>query len=82
MKFYTYILYSEAIDKFYIGHTNDLVRRLSEHNRTKGKFTDKGIPWKLVYTEAYSSKDEAARREKQIKRKKSRRYIEWLIKSS
>ena len=34
-----YILYSSRLDKYYIGRTNDIVRRLSEHNRIKGKFT-------------------------------------------
>ena len=54
-----YILYSENIDRFYVGYTNDLQRRMSEHNRQKKKFTDKGIPWKIVYTEKYYSKKEA-----------------------
>ncbi|HPT22655.1 MAG TPA: GIY-YIG nuclease family protein [Bacteroidales bacterium] len=35
-----YILYSESFDRFYVGYTNDIERRLSEHNRKKGKFTD------------------------------------------
>jgi predicted GIY-YIG superfamily endonuclease len=29
--FYIYIIYSESADKYYIGHTNEPVRRLSEH---------------------------------------------------
>ena len=36
-------------------------------------------PWKLVYTEIFSTRAEAAAREKKIKLKKSRKYIEWLI---
>ncbi len=79
MEFFVYILYSESIDKYYVGYTNDLQRRLSEHNRIKGKYTDKGIPWKLVYTEHFSTKAEAQTREKQMKSKKSRKYIEWII---
>ena len=42
-----YILFSKSLNKFYVGYTNDLNRRLSEHNRVKGKFTDSGIPWEL-----------------------------------
>ncbi len=51
-----YVLYSDRIDRYYIGYTNDLERRLSEHNRRKGKFTDRGIPWELKHTETYCSK--------------------------
>ena len=80
--FFVYILYSTSIDKYYVGYTNDIVRRLSEHNRIKGKFTDKGIPWELVYKESYADKVSAENREKEIKRKKSRKYIESLLLSA
>ncbi len=79
MKYCVYILYSSSLNKYYVGYTNDINRRLSEHNRIKGKFTDKGIPWKLVYTENYSDKISAEKREKEIKSKKSRKYIESLF---
>jgi hypothetical protein len=48
-----YILHSKSLDRYYVGYTNDLTRRLNEHNRIKGKFTDVGIPWVLVYKETY-----------------------------
>ena len=38
-----------------------------------------GIPWKIVYKEKYNTKSEAMKREYEIKRKKSRKYIESLI---
>jgi len=71
-----------TIDKYYVGYTNDIVRRLSEPNRIKGKFTDKGIPWELVYKESYADKVSAENREIEIKRKKSRKYIESLLLSA
>ena len=74
-----YILYSSKIDQYYTGYTNDLDRRLSEHNRRKGKYTDRGIPWVLVHTEIFSEKKEAQERELEIKAQKSRRYIEELL---
>ncbi len=49
--FTLYILHSKLLDRYYIGYTNDIERRLAEHNRKKGKYTDAGIPWVLVYTE-------------------------------
>ena len=73
--FIVYILYSSSIDKYYVGYTNDLERRLLEHNRKKGKYTDGGIPWRLVHQEEFELKIEAMNREKFIKAQKSRQYI-------
>ena len=54
-KMYTlYILHSKTVDRYYVGFTNDIARRLTEHNRIKGKFTDVGIPWVLVYSECFA----------------------------
>ena len=80
--FTVYILQSQSLNRYYVGYTNDLERRLTEHNRKKGKYTDSGIPWQLVYHETYSTKTEAMEREKFIKLKKSRTFIETLISSS
>jgi putative endonuclease len=74
-----YILHSESLGKYYVGFTNNLPRRLSEHNRKKGKFTDIGIPWILVYSESFESKKEAMDREQYIKSRKSKQYIIELI---
>ena len=79
--FTLYILYSNSLDRYYVGYTNDLARRLSEHNRKKGKYTDSGIPWVVVHTEFYSSKGQAMDRESCIKSKKSKSYIMKLINS-
>jgi putative endonuclease len=76
-----YILHSKTIDRYYIGYTNDIVRRLKEHNRIKSKFTDIGIPWVLVYSECFSSKKEAMQRERYIKGRKSKKFIIELINS-
>ena len=74
-----YILFSQSINRYYVGYTNNIERRLAEHNRKKGKYTDTGIPWKIVYTEVFATKEDAMFREKEIKSKKSRKYIENLI---
>ena len=79
MPFYLYILYSEHIDQYYIGHSENLEDRLYRHNNSGSKATKKINDWKLVYTEVFQSRSEAAKRELEIKRKKSRKYIEWLI---
>ena len=77
--FTLYILHSKSFDRFYVGYTNDIARRMTEHNRIKGKFTDAGIPWILVYTESFNSKKEAMNREKFIKSRKSKTFILELI---
>ena len=79
---YFYILYSEKIDRFYYGFTDDLQWRLERHNAGWGRFTRRGIPWKLVYYESFQTKTEAIHREKEIKRMKNRRYIQELIQKS
>jgi putative endonuclease len=78
----TYILFSEKLGKYYIGSTDDLDRRLTEHNRGKTTFTRTGVPWVLVYREDFGSKAEAYKREIEIKKKKSAKYISTLIMKS
>ena len=82
MKSHVYILFSEKLNKFYVGSTSDLERRLLDHNRGKEKFTKTGIPWQLVYKEVLVDLASARRREREIKLKKSRKYIEGLLNSA
>jgi putative endonuclease len=79
MNAFVYILFSEKLNKFYIGSTTDLERRLKEHNRGKEKFTKTGIPWLLVYNELFDELIDARRREVYIKKQKSRKFIVSLI---
>jgi len=81
-KYYTYILYSKKTNRFYVGHTNDLDRRMKYHNSGYNTSTKSGVPWEIVYVEEYKSKQEAFHREQEIKKKKSRKYIEGLISHS
>ena len=74
-----YVLFSEKLNKFYVGACVDLERRLYEHNIGHSKFTSLGIPWRLVYKEDYPDLPLAKRRELEIKRKKSRQYLLKLL---
>ena len=48
MMFYIYVLYSEKSDRYYVGHTNDVNRRLVEHNEiSENSYTSKMRPWVL-----------------------------------
>jgi putative endonuclease len=76
---WVYILYSKKLDKYYIGACKDFDRRLYEHNLGHSKFTSVGKPWDLVYREEFQDLITAKKRELDIKKKKSRIYIESLI---
>ncbi len=75
-----YVLYSSLRDKYYVGSTNDLECRLRRHNTNHKGFTGKVGDWKVVYHEGYSEKTLCLKRELEIKKWKSRKRIESLIK--
>lgn len=77
--YYIYILKSLKNGRFYIGSTNNLERRLLEHNTGRMKSTKAFAPYALVYNEKFSDRITAVRREKYIKAQKSRMFIENLI---
>jgi len=79
MDFYLYILYSFQIDKYYIGHTHNLLERLRKHNSKHSGFTGITNDWQIVYKENFTSKNEAYARERQVKKWKNRQRIEKLI---
>ena len=69
MKYFVYIL--ECSDHtLYTGYTNDIAKRLNEHNIGKygAKYTKARRPVKLLYTETHTSKGDALRREIEIKK--------------
>ncbi len=79
MNYYVYILYSETRDQYYTGFTHDISTRLLKHNAGSTPSTRPGIPWKMIYSEKFDNKHDAIIRESEIKRKKSRNYLEKLI---
>lgn len=62
-----------------MGVTNDILRRMTEHNRGKSIATKGRGPWVLVYKEIHKTSQQAKNREYQVKQKKRKSYIEWLI---
>jgi putative endonuclease len=77
-----YILFSKKLNKYYIGACINLDRRIYEHSIGHSKFTSKGTPWRLVHQETFDDLTAAKQRESQIKKMKSRKYIEALIAST
>jgi len=81
MPYFVYILYSKTADKYYVGHTSNVDDRLFRHTNSGSKSTKHTDDWILKYRKTYDTRSEAMRKELEIKRKKSRKYIEWLISS-
>jgi putative endonuclease len=79
MKFCVYIIYSPSIDKYYVGHTENLNKRIEEHRLKKNLGAN---DWLLKYSETFFTRSEAMVREVEIKKKKRRTYLEWLIKTN
>src|SRR4030095_14760689 len=65
--FYVYLLHSVKDNGFYIGFSMDLKRRLSEHTRGASFATKSRGPWKLIYYEAYTEREDAEGREKSLR---------------
>ncbi len=80
--YYTYIIQSQKSGRFYIGSCHDIDIRIERHNAGATPSTKPGRPWKLVYSETYETNSEALKREREIKSKKSRKYIEFLVQST
>ena len=64
---YVYILKSKRDSNLYIGYTNNLKRRIVEHNSGDNRSTKFRRPFELVYYEAYKSEEDAQRRETMLK---------------
>jgi len=77
--YYTYVLKSDKDGKLYVGWTEDLNRRISDHNNGKVNSTMNRQPLKLVYYEACNSKQDAIAREKSLKTGFGRAYLKRRI---
>ena len=80
--YHFYILFSRTLNRYYIGSTEHIERRVIEHNYNHKGFTGKVNDWKLIYSEIHATKSEAYARERQVKKWKSRTALEKLIVAS
>ena len=67
--YFVYVL-KIASGQLYVGYTNDLKRRLKQHQLGESAFTKKYLPVELVYCEVYKSKLDAMERERKLKQHK------------
>ncbi len=79
--FFIYFLYSEKSGIYYVGQTDDYLKRFEQHNHTdRDTFTKKHRPWKMVAVfECGNRRNEAMKIEQFIKKQKSRKLIEKII---
>ena len=80
MAYWVYVLYSENSARYYCGSTSNLEKKIAQHNhpdfdaaKTTTRF--KG-PWDLVWSEEMNSKTEALKRERWIKKRGIKRFLE------
>ena len=81
MPYFVYILQNES-SSFYVGQTNKLEERFQRHNDNRVKATKGKGPWKLLHWEQFATRAEAMNRERDIKNRKSRDYINSLVRTS
>jgi len=79
--YYVYILYSEKFKRTYIGQSDDIERRLVQHNKGKVKSTKPYIPYRIIYFEEYETREEALSKEKYYKTFSGRKKIKLIIKA-
>ncbi|KKU37980.1 MAG: hypothetical protein UX99_C0011G0015 [Candidatus Amesbacteria bacterium GW2011_GWB1_47_26] len=75
-----YILKNNSSGKYYIGVTNNIERRLREHNNANKHFTGRADgKWVVLFSKVFNSKIEARREELRLKKAKNKKYIDWYI---
>ena len=65
--YFVYVIQSKIDNRLYVGFTDNLERRIGEHNSGKTKSTKAYIPWELVYFESVENRIDARKREKYFK---------------
>jgi len=79
--YYTYVLQSLKDLNLYVGYTNNLVKRVEDHNKGKVPSTKNRVPLKLIYWEGCLNQQDATRREKYLKTAWGKRFIKNRIKN-
>ena len=77
MKFFVYLLININKNRTtsYVGYTNDLVKRLALHNKSKGAKFTKGRKWTLIYKKCYKTKSLAMKNEYILKKNQKKRNL-------
>ena len=75
MSYYVYMILTKINDRYitYVGYTNNIKKRLSLHNNSKGAKFTKGKFWKLIFKKKYKTKKMAMRDEYKLKKNRIKR---------
>tara|TARA_E500000178_G_scaffold113848_1_gene113791 strand:+ start:256 stop:522 length:267 start_codon:yes stop_codon:yes gene_type:complete len=75
MSYFVYILISYSNNRYvsYVGYTSDIVKRINDHNSSKGAKFTRGRKWKLIYKQKFKTKSEAMKAEIKLKKNKYKR---------
>ena len=75
MSYYVYMILTKINDRYitYVGYTNNIKKRLSLHNNSKGAKFTKGKLWKLIFKKKYKTKKMAMRDEYKLKKNRIKR---------
>jgi len=78
---YVYIIYNKMANKYYVGQTENVDRRLDQHNNHTFKTYTSRFPgeWKLIHQESVATRSEALKREKGLKSGNGREFIKTII---
>ncbi len=79
---YTYIIRSQKDHKLYIGHTDNLKRRVTEHNAGLEQSTKNRRPFELIFYEAFKNQYDAIRRERYFKTDKGKSSLKQMLRES
>ena len=80
MSYIVYIIYSQSLDTFYKGQTNDIRDRLHRHNMKQEDATRCGVPWNLVWSTDKPSRSDAVILERKLKNLSRKKLIEFILK--
>jgi putative endonuclease len=73
--FFVYVIKSKVDNRFYVGLTENVERRLKEHNGGKTRSTKPYVPWELCFFETFNTRSEARSREVYFKSGVGKEYI-------
>lgn len=77
--YYVYVLKSEKSGQWYTGSTDNLRKRVSQHNKKQSTWTKGGVPWTLIYYEACLDEADARQREQYLKSGFGKRYLKHRL---
>ena len=77
--FYVYVLYSKENNRTYTGMTIDVAKRVKQHNMKQNKSTKAYVPWILILTEEFKTREKAREREKYLKSGIGREFVKTLL---